>query len=197
MSILLSVTELLPDFSHSNWNVWNAKVVGDGSSWWCWSQQQQQQARVRRHKLPRNAHQGKNPGHGAKVEKPIGWIGFYDGLFYIQIGAWPSFTAHLTSQHHSQYSWELRGKMIPNWNWWMIFKYFAGTHCWVYGVHTQNNITSLRNPMCTPMQSYSVVLTQLNEESQRRWIFWDEKISELWHFREMTLLYIAGGDKTL
>ena len=97
MSILLSVTELLPDFSHSNWNVWNAKVVvGDGSSW-CSQQHQQQQARVRRHKLPRNAHQGKNSGHGAKVEKPIGWIGFYDGLFYIQIGAWPSFMAHLTS----------------------------------------------------------------------------------------------------
>ena len=28
--LLFSVTELLPDFSHSNWNVWNAKVGG----WW-------------------------------------------------------------------------------------------------------------------------------------------------------------------
>lgn len=73
-------------------------------------QQQQQQARVN-NKLPRNAN-GKNPGRGPKVEKPIGWIGFYDGLFYIQIGAWPSFMPHLTSQLDSQYSWELRGEDV-------------------------------------------------------------------------------------
>ena len=40
----------------------------------------------------------KNSGQGPNAEKPIGWIGFYDGLFYIQIAAWPSFMPHLTSR---------------------------------------------------------------------------------------------------